>query len=151
MRAGLTEDLKVIIRYALGLAAMIVALGATAVELSDDQRAAMEERLKPVGELCLQGDADCGGAAVAASSGPRSGEDVYNAACMACHATGAGGAPLYADVTAWTDRIAKGTEALYISGIQGVPGTGMIAKGGCMNCSDEEIEAAVDYMVAGSQ
>ena len=72
MRAGQIEDRNVIIRYALGLAAMILALGATAVELSDDQRAAMEERLKPVGEVCLQGDADCGGAAVAASSGPRS-------------------------------------------------------------------------------
>ena len=140
-----------IIRYALGLMAMLVAIAATAVELNDDQRAAMEDRLKPVGEVCLQGDADCGGAAATASSGPRSGEDVYNAACLACHATGAGGAPLYADVAAWADRIAKGTEVLYASGINGVPGTGMIAKGGCMNCSDEEIEAAVDYMIAGSQ
>ena len=71
MRAGLIEDPDVIIRFALGLAAMILALGATAVELSDGQRAAMEERLKPVGEVCLQGDADCGGAATAASSTPR--------------------------------------------------------------------------------
>ena len=52
---------------------------------------------------------------------------------------------------AWADRIAKGNEVLYASGVNGVPGTGMIAKGGCMNCSDEEIHAAVDYMVAGSQ
>jgi cytochrome c5 len=27
----------------------------------------------------------------------------------------------------------------------------MIAKGGCMTCSDEDVYAAVDYMVAGSQ
>ena len=151
MRAGLEEDPIVMIRYALGLAAMILALAATAVELSDSQRAAIEERIKPVGEVCLQGDAECGGAAVAASSGPRSGEEVYNAACMACHTTGAGGAPMLGDVAAWADRIAKGTEVLYASGVDGVPGTGMIAKGGCMNCSDEEIHAAVDYMVAGSQ
>ena len=139
------------IRYALGLVAMIVALGATAVELNDEQRAAVEERIKPVGEVCLQGDADCGGAAVAASSGPRSGEEVYNAACMACHTTGAGGAPMLGDAAAWADRIAKGNDALYASGINGIAGTGMIAKGGCMNCSDEEVQAAVDYMVAGSQ
>ena len=151
MRAGLIEDPNVNIRYAFGLAAMILALGATAVELSDDQRAAMEERLKPVGEVCLLGDTECGGAAAATSSGPRSGEDVYNSACMACHTTGAGGAPLLGDAAAWADRIAKGTETLYASGVNGVPGTGMIAKGGCMNCSDEEIHAAVDYMVAGSQ
>ena len=139
------------IRYALGLVAMIVALGATAVELNDEQRAAVEERIKPVGEVCLQGDADCGGAAVAVSSGPRSGEEVYNAACMACHTTGAGGAPMLGDAAAWADRIAKGNDVLYASGINGVAGTGMIAKGGCMNCSDEEVQAAVDYMVAGSQ
>jgi len=151
MRAGLIEDPNVIIRYALGLAAMTLALGAIAANLSDAQRAEMEERLKPVGEVCLQGDTSCGGAAATASAGPRSGEEVYNSACMACHTTGAGGAPMLGDVAAWADRIAKGTEVLYASGVNGVPGTGMIAKGGCMNCSDEEIHAAVDYMVAGSQ
>ncbi|RLQ21008.1 cytochrome c5 family protein [Seongchinamella sediminis] len=151
MRAGLTEDPNVIIRYALGLAAVILAFGAIADNLSDAQRAEIEERLKPVGEVCLQGDSSCGGAAATASAGPRSGEDVYNSACMACHTTGAGGAPIYGDAAAWADRIAKGTEALYASGVNGVPGTGMIAKGGCMSCSDEEIHAAVDYIVAGSQ
>jgi cytochrome c5 len=35
--------------------------------------------------------------------------------------------------------------------VNGLAGTGMIAKGGCMNCSDEEVMAAVDYMIAGSQ
>ena len=99
----------------------------------------------------MQGDSSCGGAAVAASSGPRSGEEVYNAACMACHSTGAGGAPKVGDVAAWVDRIAKGKDALHSSGINGVAGTGMIARGGCMACSDQEIMAAVDFMVDGSQ
>ena len=62
-----------------------------------------------------------------------------------------GGAPMRGDVAAWADRIAKGPEALYDSGVNGLAGTGMIAKGGCMSCSDEEVNAAVDYMVAGSQ
>jgi len=139
------------IRIATTFAAALLALSVSAVELNDRQRAEIEERIAPVGEVCLQGDSSCGGAAVAASSGPRSGEEVYNSACMACHTTGAGGAPMLGDAAAWADRIAKGTDALYASGVQGVPGTGMIAKGGCMNCSDEEIHAAVDYMVAGSQ
>ncbi len=138
-------------RIALSVIAMVLAFSAAAVELTDAQRAEVEERIKPVGEVCLQGDSSCGGAAAVADSGARSGEDVYNAACMACHATGAGGAPLLGDVAAWADRIAKGNDALYDSGINGLPGTGMIAKGGCMNCSDEEIKVAVDYMVAGSQ
>ena len=138
-------------RLTLFLAAVGLAAAAAAVDLSDDQRAAIEERIKPVGDVCLQGDTSCGGAVAAASAGPRSGEDVYNAACMACHTTGAGGAPVLGDVAAWADRIAKGNDVLYDSGVNGVPGTGMIAKGGCMTCSDEEIHAAVDFMVAGSQ
>ena len=138
-------------RIATFLAVALLAVSAYAVELNDRQRTDIEGRISPVGEVCMQGDAECGGAATVASSGPRSGEDVYNAACMACHTTGAGGAPVLGDAAAWADRIAKGTEVLYASGVNGVPGTGMIAKGGCMNCSDEEIHAAVDYMIAGSQ
>ena len=138
-------------RTGCSIIALLVATSAFAVELSDRQRAAIEERIAPVGEVCLQGDASCGGPAMASSSEPRSGEDVYNSACMACHSTGAGGAPKVGDVAAWADRIAKGNDALYASGVNGVPGTGMIAKGGCMSCSDEEIHAAVDFMVVGSQ
>ena len=140
-----------ITRVTVFLAAATLAAAAAAVELTDAQRSAIEDRIKPVGEVCLQGDSSCGGAAVAAASGPRSGEDVYNGACMACHTTGAGGAPVLGDVAAWADRIAKGTAALHDAGVNGVPGTGMIAKGGCMNCSDDEIYAAVDYMVVNSQ
>ena len=94
----------------------------------------------------------CGGPAVAAAGGaPRSGEEVYNTACMACHSTGAAGAPKVGDAAAWADRIAKGMDALHASGVNGVAGTGMIAKGGCVACSDEEVYAAVDFMVAGSK
>ena len=140
-----------ITRIVVSVLAMGLAVGALAVDLTEAQRAEIEERIKPVGESCLVGDSSCGGAAVSASAGPRSGEEVYNAACMACHATGAAGAPMLGDVAAWAPRIAKGADTLHSSGINGLPGTGMIAKGGCMNCSDEEVVAAVDYMIAGSQ
>ncbi len=152
MRAGTKEEKAVITRIALSVITTVLAFSAFAVDLSESQRAEIEERIKPVGEVCLQGDSSCGGPAVAAASaGPRSGEDVYNAACMACHNTGAGGAPKLGDLAAWADRIAKGKDVLHDSGINGVAGTGMMAKGGCMNCSDEEVIAAVDYMIDGSQ
>ena len=151
MRAVFEQEEHAMTRTVFSFLAILLASSALAVELTDSQRADIESRIAPVGEVCLQGDTSCGGPAVAASSGPRSGEDVYNAACMACHTTGAGGAPVLGDVAAWADRIAKGMDVLYASGVNGVPGTGMIAKGGCMACSDEEINAAVDFMVAGSQ
>jgi len=138
-------------RFIFALLGLGLAVTVAAVDLTDAQRSDIEARIKPMGEVCLQGDTSCGGPAVVANAGPRSGEDVYNAACMACHASGVAGAPKQGDAAAWADRIAKGTDVLYASGVNGVAGTGMIAKGGCMTCSDEEIHAAVDFMIAGSQ
>ncbi len=138
-------------RIVFSFLALGLAFSAFAVDLTDAQRAEIEQRIKPVGESCMLGDNSCGGSAAVASSGPRSGEEVYNAACMACHSTGAAGAPKYGDATAWAERIAKGKDVLHDSGVNGLAGTGMIAKGGCMNCSDEEVMAAVDYMIDGSQ
>lgn len=139
-------------KSAVVLAGAVVALmSVSAFALTEKQQAAMEERIKPVGQVCMEGDSGCGAATAAASGGARDGKAVFDAACMACHSTGAGGAPVVGDKAAWASRIAKGIDVLYDSGINGVPGTGMIARGGCMNCSEEEIHAAVDYMVENSK
>lgn len=140
------------IRIALSVLALCLAAAAAAVELTESQRAEIQARIAPVGQSCLIGDSSCAsaGAAVAAS-GPRSGEEVYNAACMACHSTGAAGAPRLGVAEDWTARLDKGVAALHDAGINGIPGTGMMAKGGCMDCSDEEVIAAVDYMLESIQ
>jgi cytochrome c5 len=62
--------------------------------------------------------------------------------------TGAAGAPILGDVAAWSTRITKGAETLYKNAINGI-GV-MPAKGGCMNCSDNEVKAVVDFMMAKS-
>ena len=108
----------------LGFGAAVSLLAAAKTE---EQRAAIIERIKPHADICLEGDTSCAAAQAAASSGPRTGEEVYNSACVACHSTGAGGAPKVGDVAAWADRIAKGMEVLHQSGLQGISGTGMIA------------------------
>jgi cytochrome c5 len=80
-----------------------------------------------------------------------SGEAVYNRACAGCHMTGAAGAPRVGDAPAWESRIAKGSAALVLSAINGVPGTAMMARGTCGACSDDDIRAAVEYMVEQSR
>lgn len=145
-------------QFLTAISVLGVVAAAQAVEITEEQRAAIEARIKPVGEVCLQGES-CGGlasvatAAAGASGGAPAvdGEATYNGACLACHATGAGGAPVVGDVAAWEPRIAKGVEALHTSGINGVAGTGMMAKGGRADLSDEAVIAAVDYMIANSQ
>lgn len=122
-----------------------------AVVLSAFSTAAVKDevagRISPIGDLCMSGD-ECAAAPVVVASGPRTGEEVYNT-CAACHSTGAAGAPKFGDVAAWAPRIAQGAETLYTHSIEGF--NGMPAKGLCGNCSDDEIKAAVDHMVANSQ
>lgn len=111
----------------------------------------IRSRIAPVGDVCVQGE-DCGESAApaqAASSGPRSASEVYSSACAACHDTGAAGAPKKGDVDAWSSRIDKGMDTLVSHAIDGF--NAMPAKGGCSNCSDEEIRIAVELMVEDSQ
>lgn len=109
----------------------------------------IEERIKPVGELCMAGDECAAAVAPPITSGPRSGGDVYKAKCATCHATGAANAPKLGDAAAWAPRVAKGLDTLYVSAISGF--NGMPAKGLCFDCSDDELKAAVDYMVEESK
>ncbi len=114
---------------------------AVAADMSDE---AIAERIKPVGSVYLEGDAPAGPAVAA---GPRSGDAVYGTFCAACHGTGVMGAPKIGDATDWSARIAKGNDVLADHAINGF--NAMPAKGSCMDCSDDEIIAAIDHMIEG--
>lgn len=128
--------------------AAVVALAGTYVFAAKEQT--LEDRIKPAGELCMAGD-QCAAAVVQVAAGgePRSGKEVYDTKCATCHATGAAGAPKLGDAAAWAPRIGKGMDTLYANAINGVGG--MPAKGLCFDCSEEEINASVDYLVDGSK
>ena len=81
------------------------------------------------------------------------GKATYDQACFACHATGAAGAPKIGDNAAWAPRIEKGMDTLKKHAIEGFKGeTGfMPAKGGFANLSDEQVVAAIEYMVSQSK
>lgn len=122
----------------------------------------LAERLEPEGQLCVEGaEAECEvQVATAAESAPAedeaqstggemTGEQVYSQSCSACHAQGVAGAPQTGDQAAWESRMAKGRETLLdhaINGYQGDAGF-MPAKGGNPGLSDDEVAAALDYMV----
>lgn len=75
-------------------------------------------------------------------------EETYKSACGACHDAGVANAPKLGDKAAWAPRIKLGKDALYKAGLQGKPGTAMVAKGGFANLSDAEVTAVVDLMIA---
>jgi cytochrome c5 len=81
------------------------------------------------------------------------GEEVFTKTCTACHQTGITGAPKIGDQAAWSPRIAQGKSTLYqhaIHGFTGANGT-MPPKGGNSALSDDEVQAAVDFMVSKAQ
>nr|WP_086939244.1 cytochrome c5 family protein [Thaumasiovibrio occultus] len=122
------------------VAAWITIPSAIASDMSDD---AITARIKPIGSVYLVGDAPV----IEIATGPLSGEQVYTQFCATCHATGLAGAPAVDDSAAWQPRIAQGNDVLADHAINGF--NAMPARGSCMNCSDEEIIAAIDHMIAG--
>ena len=77
------------------------------------------------------------------------GKKVYSGVCFACHATGVAGSPKLGDKAAWAPRIATGKDALYNTALHGKGA--MPPKGGNMSLSDDDVKAAVDYMVSNGQ
>jgi len=170
----LSRDQKFFDMYSLVigvLAAVALAILVLAMKMSDltqgvytrdtaEYQAAVAERIAPVGKVYLPGEEQQAAAPVVeAAEEPEpvattmTGPQVYNTACLACHATGAGGAPVVGDAAQWTDRIAQGSDTLYdhaINGFDGDAATPMLPKGGRADLSDQEVRDAVDYMIAES-
>ena len=81
----------------------------------------------------------------------KQGRSIWLGTCEACHANDVAGAPLVKDKAAWKPRLAKGKDALYksaLGGLTGPKGTQMPPRGGNDKLADDEVKAAVDYMMA---
>ena len=104
----------------------------------------IRERTAPFGSLCLEGQA-CGGApAPPPAATGMAGDEVYGMFCHTCHDTGLNEAPKFGDAESWAPRLAKGMEALLATTRTGL--NLMPVKGLCMNCTDAELQAAIEYM-----
>jgi cytochrome c len=89
----------------------------------------------------------------AEATSPPPGEEHYMRSCALCHDSGIGGAPVVGNAGDWTERAQQGIEALYSHAIDGFQGeSGMMpAKGGFAQLTDDDVKAAVDYMLEKSQ
>jgi cytochrome c5 len=170
----LNRDQKFFDRYSLVLGilgAVTIALIAFALKLSDmtqgvyardgeEFQTAVNDRIRPFGAVYLPGEEQAASSpTVETAPEPEpvattmTGPQVYNSACIACHAAGVGGAPVVGDASVWAPRIAQGMDMLNDRAVNGFTGSVgfMPAKGARLDLSDDEIHAAVGYMVGESR
>lgn len=121
---------------------VIALLGVSVHAYAPGTDAQIRDRIKPFGELRREVRDETETDAVARE--PRSGSDIYGQFCATCHEGGVAGAPRM-EAAAWDDRIAKGLDTLYENTISGIGA--MPPRGTCNDCTDEELEATVDYML----
>lgn len=81
------------------------------------------------------------------------GKSVYGKTCALCHAAAVAGAPKPGDKADWGPRIAQGMDLLHKHAIEGYTGAkGMMPpRGGATTLSDDEVKAAVAFMVDQSR
>lgn len=121
---------------------------------------AIKDRIKPAGEVSVADKTATATPAVTAADSTAKptganaqlaeGQKVVDQYCQVCHKAGIAGAPKMGDAAAWEPRIKQGVNTLDDHAIKGYTGqAGMMPpKGTCMTCTDEQIKAAVAYMVS---
>jgi cytochrome c5 len=96
------------------------------------------KRIRPVADAAVVGAPSPGGKAL------RTGEQIYQAVCTACHSTGVAKAPKFGDKRDWAPRIREGQKALVQVALKGEGA--MPPRGGASDLTDFEVERAVVYM-----
>ena len=120
----------------IGLVYFVTSANKPAAGAADTEKA-VAMRIQKVGSIEIRD----------ANRALKSGEEVYKAQCVACHAAGVAGAPKFGDAAAWTPRIGTGFAALWNSALKGKGAMG--AQGGG-DYQDLEIGRAVVYMTAAA-
>lgn len=162
--AQFLKHFSMVIAFLVGVAICLILLGtwlgSTQPRDPDPNAAArVEARIAPVGAV-FAGSSGAAAAAAAAeaarqAAGPKvayegtlDGKVIFDKLCSACHGTGAGGAPTL-DHSHWDARLAQGMETLVKHATDGFTGSAglMPARGGNPDLSNEQVEAAVKWMM----
>ena len=111
-------------------------------------QAAAEEAAPAAAEPAPAAEAEAAPAEQAAASIDPAGEKLYKSVCFACHAAGVAGAPKFGDKAAWGPLVETGLDNLVTIAING---KGAMPPRGGSQASDDEVKAAVQYMVEAAK
>ncbi len=136
----------------LGLALFYVTQ-VLALSTTDTSEATISRRIQPVGGVyvgeseevsTLNGQIRVAKTAHHEAPQHQNGKQVYENYCRICHQEGAAGAPIFGNQQDWQPRVNKGIALLIKHALEGYHY--MPPRGTCLECSDDEIKAAVLYI-----
>lgn len=128
--------------FIISVTTPLVAIAALSGSLSKE---AIEERLAPEESLnikTLDTNAIQKPTHKADANNPGS---IYDKNCKLCHASGLAGAPKFRNKKDWQARISQGLDVMTKKAVQGFKA--MPPKGNCLNCSNEDIQKTIEYMI----
>ncbi len=102
-------------------------------------------RLKPV--ITIDSILACSAGSGSGEMAQKSPQQLYEGACLACHASGVAGAPKVGDGAAWQARLGDGIDALLTSAIKG---KGAMPPKGGSTYSDDQLRMVIEYILAES-
>jgi cytochrome c5 len=141
--ASRTQDLQVLseVDYSKSVAARIQPPSQEAVAGQDNTA------------MAIKAETPSAAGSASAASLPKTGQELFQQTCSACHGQGIAGAPKAGDKAAWAPRIKEGKPTLYEHALHGFTGSSgtMPPKGGATDVPDDIVKQAVDYMVGLAQ
>ncbi len=132
------------------IAALSGSLNSHANYSEDKRLKSLEERIKPVGQVRVDDKDAQQATSTKAQKGASRGKEIYQDKCFACHGAGIAGAPKLGDKKSWDMRMKKGMQKVLEIVIAGTA-TGMPPKGTCMDCSEADLRATINFMMSAKK
>lgn len=137
---------------------LILSVCCSSIIFAEDvlDRQQMEKRIQPIGTVSIQGTTPSLDQKVLRKKNIEEkvekkdrGQVVYEQYCIVCHRDGLAGAPKFSDVNDWKPRLeGKTIDDLIVIVNKGL--NVMPPKGTCSECTDDDIKAAIQYMLPKS-
>ena len=123
--------------------------------LDDIDRQQIQQRIQPIGKVRVQEQGNDASKTVTEDESTAKvetkepGQETYEHYCIVCHRDGLAGAPKFRDATEWGPRLSGRTiDELVASATKGL--NAMPPKGTCVECTDADLKAAIQYMLPKS-
>lgn len=120
----------------------------------DFDREQIEQRIKPIGQINLDNSKTPALPAKEQEAKPQATKDeppgkaTYEKYCIICHRDGVAGAPKFRVQADWQPRLSVKLDGLLASALKGK--NAMPPKGTCVDCSEEDLKQAIQYMLPQS-